>query len=556
MNKARLTILNVLNVLSRGLKINQNRCSRRILVGASINLRFFSQNNPYFCTQYKYPQSYMSQIKIHIHPPCQLNEIGKRENNEDNIYPAVNQATIEDRLFVVCDGVGGSNKGEIASKIVCDSFGDFVKEQEESKEINADFFTEALRAVEHKMSLYEMDHPACKGMKTTLTLVWFRPEGAWVAWCGDSRIYQFRNGRIVYKSEDHSLVNKLLKEGQITEEEAQNHPHGNVILRAIAGEREPAELDVVLLDDLRPGDIFMLCSDGITEKLTDANLSELASLEDVEMMQEQVAQFCETFSRDNYSMYLVGLRNVEEIVVQVEPETVETPDTHVDASDTPEESIEATPPSPMETPSVEESKENNLVKYVLGGLSIMALMVGVFSILDFNKKKQFKALTEKANHFRQNNQLDSAKHYLSLLSNKKPDDEMVKESLSEVEVLIDRENRANSLEQAHLLSIQTIDNQIQVLETDTTVVDTIQQQQLKYLFLKKDLTNAMYQFNLGDKEAAFELLAWKDTLAETRRIFQYENWETLAGLYGLFADGDSSLLARQAFCESFLEPVP
>ena len=526
----------------------------------------------------------MAQLKIQIYPPQFLNEVGKRENNEDNIYPAIGEASIEDRLFLVCDGVGGSSKGEIASKIVCESIGAFIKGNLEKK-VDADFLTEALRSAEKNLSLHTQKNPACKGMKTTLTLLWFRPEGAWVAWCGDSRVYQFRNGRILYKTEDHSLVNKLLKEGQITAKEAENHPHGNVILRAIAGANEPAELDVVLLEDVQSYDQFMLCSDGITEKLNDTNLEELSSLDDVEMMQEQIGQFCETFSRDNYSMYLIGIENAEQIeettkataiVPEAKPveETVETP--AITPTPSTETTTEINPPTNSEKATdlnnqtnsekannstnvntlsrpTENPKNSNFLTYILGGLSLIAVLVGLFSFLGFKKKKAVQSLIEKANVLQQNNELDSAMHYLSLAKEKNPDNQLITQSMEEIEVRIERKEKAESVNKAHDAAIQTMNQKMSLVQNDTSINDSIKNKRLLIWSLKKDALEATHQFSLGEKEKAYELLEWKDTLPETRRIFSYQNWELLANLYGLFADGDSTKLARQEYCERFLQ---
>ena len=78
-------------------------------------------------------------------------------------------------------------------------------------------------------------NPEYKGMATTLTYLHLSPEGAIIAWAGDSRVYHIRDGKILFKTEDHSLVNQLVQAGQITEEEAAHHPQKNVILRAVIG---------------------------------------------------------------------------------------------------------------------------------------------------------------------------------------------------------------------------------------------------------------------------------------------------------------------------------
>ena len=103
-------------------------------------------------------------------------------------------------------------------------------------------------------------------MATTLTMVSVGASGITLAHIGDSRIYQFRQGEIIYQTEDHSLVNSLVKLGKISKEEALTHPQKNVIIRAIQGSEHPTEADVVLLKDIQAGDYFFMCTDGVLER--------------------------------------------------------------------------------------------------------------------------------------------------------------------------------------------------------------------------------------------------------------------------------------------------
>ena len=128
-----------------------------------------------------------------------LNEQGKRKNLEDNIFPRPGNATLKDKLFIVCDGVGGLNKGEEASRIACEAISNNLK-QYSKKEIS---IIEIGKAVEYsitEMQAYASVNPIAEHMSTTLTLAYLQANGVWVAWCGDSRIYHIRNGNILWQS--------------------------------------------------------------------------------------------------------------------------------------------------------------------------------------------------------------------------------------------------------------------------------------------------------------------------------------------------------------------
>jgi len=152
-----------------------------------------------------------------INSPFALNEIGSRSNNEDTIYPNKKQATKEDTLFLVCDGVGGSEKGEIASQLVCEGFAFYfdLKPESEFEQINEDYIKGALEYSQDKIDEYLAENPNSKGMGTTLTLLSFHSQGATIAHVGDSRVYQIRNGEIIFKTSDHSFVNELVKDASI-----------------------------------------------------------------------------------------------------------------------------------------------------------------------------------------------------------------------------------------------------------------------------------------------------------------------------------------------------
>jgi len=252
---------------------------------------------------------------ITIKKPFSISEIGKRMNNEDSIYPKGDQGTINDRLFLVCDGVGGSNKGEVASSVACDSvqtyFNTFLDDE---TNFNPEFIKKAIRYTEISFDDYIKDNPNAKGMATTLCLLYLAPDRIYLAHAGDSRIYQFRKGKIIFKTEDHSLVNSLIKNGKINPEEAERHPQRNVIYRAIQGSKVPVDVDITQITDVQPDDRFLMCTDGITETMTDNDLENLFSKNDSpEETVATIKELCDDKSRDNYSAYLIAIDKIEEM---------------------------------------------------------------------------------------------------------------------------------------------------------------------------------------------------------------------------------------------------
>ncbi len=249
--------------------------------------------------------------KILINRPQSLNEIGGRNNNEDSIYPAKDKATENDAVFLVCDGVGGANKGEVASGILSSGIPQYLFGLN-TKRYTQDDIRNAIIFAEKKMDEYIGQHPGSNGMASTLTLLVVNPDNCLVVWAGDSRIYQIREGRIIFKSRDHSLVNHLIGTGEISEEEARTHPRKNMILKAVQGSENAVRADIKELTDVRKNDFFFMCTDGVMENITDDKISYLCSnnFSEKEIINFIIEQ-CEGKTKDNYSLYLVKVRENE-----------------------------------------------------------------------------------------------------------------------------------------------------------------------------------------------------------------------------------------------------
>lgn len=261
-------------------------------------------------------------MEIKIKTPLAFSEIGRKDNQEDSTYPLTGNMSESDRLFVLCDGMGGHENGEVASRIVCDAIGYYFENhmQQEGMTVK-DFFLSALNYAYDRLD--EEDTGGERKMGTTMTSVYLHSSGVLVAHIGDSRIYQIRpslydskSGRlgIVYQSEDHSLINDLLKIGEITPEEAENFPRKNVITRAMQPNQERrAKADVFSFDDVKPGDYFFMCSDGILEQMTNASLAEIISNPSLEEKEKisRIKAVCDERTKDNYTCILIPVKDVQ-----------------------------------------------------------------------------------------------------------------------------------------------------------------------------------------------------------------------------------------------------
>ena len=247
-----------------------------------------------------------------------LQELGQRQNQEDSLFPALGKSTPDDRLFVLCDGMGGHEKGEVASATVCETIcSTILSAWNPNEALSDELFLQALSAAYD--ALDAKDNGEERKMGTTLTFLCLHTNGATVAHIGDSRIYQLRpaskksQARIVFRTQDHSLVNDLVKIGEITEEEAKHHPQKNVITRAMQSCQEHrAKADIAHLTDIQLGDYFYMCSDGMLEEASDENILNIITKPNVtdEQKLEMLRQVTED-NKDNHTAHLIHIDKVE-----------------------------------------------------------------------------------------------------------------------------------------------------------------------------------------------------------------------------------------------------
>ena len=218
-----------------------------------------------------------------------------RELNEDALG-------YHDHLFAVADGMGGHEAGEIASAIAVESILASDMDLEPKKALESAVL-QANQAILDRIDL----QPELAGMGTTLVVLTFREDQAYVAHVGDSRIYLLSQNSLQQKTQDHSLVAELVKNGGLTEAEAKSHPQRNILTRALGAKGE-LEIEINSFP-VTNGDKVLLCTDGLTGMLQDIEIRELLSQtkDPQEIAENLVRAANEKGGNDNISVIIIEI---------------------------------------------------------------------------------------------------------------------------------------------------------------------------------------------------------------------------------------------------------
>ena len=197
-----------------------------------------------------------------------LSDVGLvRNNNEDSFYKSTD---FELPLFIVADGMGGHNAGETASKMAVDIIKQYFIENKNS--LNSEkrlisIIKDSIKVANKNIYKFANEKEMYSGMGTTITLAYILKGKIYIGHVADSRAYIINNGNICQITEDHSLVQELVKNGSITMEEGKTHPQRNMITRA-AGTSEDIEVDIIK-KPFNINDILLICSDGLSNMVND-----------------------------------------------------------------------------------------------------------------------------------------------------------------------------------------------------------------------------------------------------------------------------------------------
>lgn len=230
-----------------------------------------------------------------------------RQRNEDNGGIFTNSENV--RLAIVADGMGGHNAGDVASQMTVDFLNN-----EWSKFTNITtaekaetWFNERIAEINQAILKHSRTYEECEGMGTTLVAAICTDDFATVANVGDSRCYILNENGFKQITEDHSLVNELVKTGIISKEDAEHHPRKNVVLKALGTEEKiEADIKTILIED---GDYLLLCSDGLSDKITEVQMKEI--LEDEDAIEEKAQKLIEMANQNG------GEDNITLIIIEV-----------------------------------------------------------------------------------------------------------------------------------------------------------------------------------------------------------------------------------------------
>ena len=239
-----------------------------------------------------------------------ITDVGqKRTVNQDFVFTSETPVGNLPNLFVVADGMGGHKAGDFASSYAVEVLLSTIREDENSNPVK--IIRAAIETANTQLLREASDNEAMSGMGTTMVLVTIVGHYAYVANVGDSRLYLIDENKISQITKDHPLVEEMVRMGEISRDDARNHPDKNIITRALGAGRD---VDVDFFDvRLTPGDILLLCSDGLSNMVPDEDIRQVILTSET---LEEAGRRLVSMANDNG-----GRDNIA--VVLVEPETKE-----------------------------------------------------------------------------------------------------------------------------------------------------------------------------------------------------------------------------------------
>lgn len=297
-------------------------------------------------------------------------DVGRvRKHNEDSYL-------LDAPLFVVADGMGGANAGEVASGLAVDAF----KEPLDQTLAPEPRMADAVKRANHSIWSKSITDDAFQGMGTTITSLLLGAGELTIAHVGDSRAYRLRAGDLTRLTIDHSLVGEMVRKGAITEAEAEVHPQRSILTRAL-GPEDNVEIDTVSYS-VKPGDVYLLCSDGLTGMVSEAEIAE--QMGSGESMQQTADNLIRRANENG------GVDNITVVAFRIEGEAAEET-TGIDAGDTvvvpavvaPAAAAEEAVPEP---PSTEAPAPPIPQTAAAGGEGTAASSTG--SVSEYNRRRQ------------------------------------------------------------------------------------------------------------------------------------------------------------------------
>lgn len=331
-----------------------------------------------------------------IKSPIAFNETGKRSYKENVVFPDTNSQNLQTRLFMVCSGDGGDEKSELGANIIAQHFSEYFAK---SKSLNTErlgqvYMNDMLRHTERKLQTYIGQNPKMVDAEGSVALLYFNEDGSVsAAWVGNCRIYQIRNGEIVYHTEDHIVSNWQPKGGPRTKPRSINA-------------NDSAWASVTTLTDVLANDYFLICSPGITETIDDRHIRYLFSQTDNtdntnRAIALKIKDECAKSSQGSYSAVLLQIEKspfkVKSPLVYLQPTTALKPTTgQIKPPKNPTGTIEMPRESKLKMPQL---SINPAMLRNLGIAALVLLVIGgilLYKMYSSTPDKLFAAHLQKA----------------------------------------------------------------------------------------------------------------------------------------------------------------
>lgn len=236
-----------------------------------------------------------------------ISHIGKvRESNQDAFFVQTDPIGSLSNLYIVADGMGGHLAGEIASTSSITAFSEFVKTHIFPQENLLDFLVEATQFANFVVYKKSQENKNYRGMGTTFISMSIQNNKVYASHIGDSRIYKIDEHSITQITQDHSYVEEMLRRGEISKEQAVNHPNKNVLTRAL-GDENLANVDAIVFD-VKKGDKILMCTDGLTNMVLDRDIKDIITENSIEVAANNlVVRANANGGKDNITCLLVEI---------------------------------------------------------------------------------------------------------------------------------------------------------------------------------------------------------------------------------------------------------
>ncbi len=291
----------------------------------------------------------------------------QRRANEDSYFARA-------PAFAIADGMGGAQAGEVASQIAVESFEQRTEDGNPEQQLSRT----AIAANRRIFELGEGD-PSLRGMGTTLTGALVADDEVTIVHVGDSRAYLMRDDELRQLTRDHSLVEELRRQGRLTSEEAEEHPQRSVVTRALGVEPD-VELDVHT-HQARSGDLFLLCSDGLTSMVRQDRIREIVAGSDSlrQAGDRLVTEANEMGGRDNITVILFRLGGEEPAAGAVEQTMVGAPTVEADTDTHEVEAAVAPPPAERPPDAVRRAPEARRRRFTFKRFVALVVVLGALA---------------------------------------------------------------------------------------------------------------------------------------------------------------------------------